>query len=255
MMNVHDLAAEDILDQRPGSRSAHLRAGAAASLPLLASAFPMGLVGGALGVASGLSIGQTTALAALLNSGTAQFLAFKLIQVHAAPAVVICTSLTLSLRMVMYGLSLRAKVRQLSTIWRVVLGFGLIDAVFMVMTVPAHSAYAPRRWRWFYLGVSGAMYGGWILATVIGASLGETIATHLRAGLDFPLVAVFGAMLASTLSSRSAMTACTVAAVAALLTLSWPYHIGLLVSTLVGVAAGAGLDRLICVRKTVTEES
>lgn len=254
-MNVHDLAVEDILDQRPGSRSAHFRAGAAASLPLLASAFPMGLVGGALGVASGLSIGQTTALSALLNSGTAQFLAFKLIQVHAAPAVVICTSLILSLRMVMYALSLRGKVRQLSAIWRVVLGFGLIDAVFMVMTVPAHAAFAPRRWRWFYLGASSAMYSGWILATMIGASLGETVASHMRVGLDFPLVAVFGAMLASTLSNRSAVTACLVAAFASLLTLAWPYHIGLLASTLIGAVAAAGFDKLASARKTVKEAS
>lgn len=255
-MNPVDLPAPDIApDLHSGSRLAHLRAGAMASLPLLASAFPMGLVGGALGVASGLSLGQTVALSALLNSGTAQFLAFKMIEVDAAPAVVISTSLILSLRMVIYALALRDKVKQLPAVWRFALGFGLIDAVFMVMTMPAHAAYPSRQWRWFYAGVSGAMYGGWIVATVIGASLGETIAAHLRVGLDFPLIAVFGAMLASTLASRSARVVCVVAAITALLTLSWPYHSGMIVSMFAGALAGMGYDRLVRSREDAKERS
>jgi predicted branched-subunit amino acid permease len=254
-MNQADLPAPRIAAEHVGARSVHFRAGAIASLPLLASAFPMGLVGGALGVASGLSLGQTVALSALLNSGTAQFLAFKLIQVDAAPAVVICTSLILSLRMVIYALALRDKVKQLPVIWRVALGFGLIDAVFMVMTMPAHAAYTPRRWRWFYAGTSAAMYGGWIVATLIGASLGEAIAAHLRVGLDFPLIAVFGAMLASTLASRSAWVVCVVAAITALLTLNWPYHSGAIVSMVVGALAGMGFDRLVRPRENAKEKT
>jgi len=243
-MNQADLQVPRITPtEHVGTRSTHFRAGAIASLPLLASAFPMGLVGGALGVASGLNVGQTVALSALLNSGTAQFLAFKLIEVHAATAVVVSASLILSLRMVIYALALRNKVKQLPAIWRFALGFGLIDAVFMVMTTPAHAAYTPRRWRWFYAGVSATMYGGWIVATVIGASLGETVTAHLRVGLDFPLVAVFGAMLASTLASRSAVVVCIVAGIASLLTLDWPYHVGMVISMFAGAIAGFAHDR------------
>ena len=127
--------------------------------------------------------------------------------------------------------------------------------MFMVMTMTAHAAYPPRRWRWFYDGVSGAMYGGWILATVIGASLGETVAAHLRVGLDFPLIAVFGAMLASTLASRSARVVCVVAAITALLTLSWPYHSGMIVSMFAGALAGMGYDRLVRSREDAKERS
>ncbi|MBA5635777.1 AzlC family ABC transporter permease [Duganella sp. LX20W] len=221
-----------------------LAAGLRTALPFLASAFPLGVIGGMLGMASGLSAAHTMALSAILNSGTAQFLATRLLQEHASITVILLTILVLSLRMVVYGLALRPHARGFPAGWRLVLGFGLIDAVFFAVIERLKQPANAKHWRWFFVGVSGAMYAGWLLATAVGIGLGTALPETMLKGLDFPLVAMFGAMLASTLGDRKTYAVMAVTAVLAVLTNGMPYHVGLLVAALAGASFGAVLDWL-----------
>ncbi|HJR28213.1 MAG TPA: AzlC family ABC transporter permease [Pseudomonas sp.] len=228
------------LDAIPApNRREELIAGARAMTPFLVSAFPMGLLGGAFGMTSGLGEAKTLALAMVLNSGTVQFIAIKLLQQDAAASVLLLTGLVLSLRLLIYSTVLRSSTRYLSQRWRAVLAFGMIDAVFFVMLdrfKKKQDAYPG--WQWFYCGASLAMYLNWMVATVIGIAIGASLPDLIQHGLDFPMIAVFVAMLASTLVNWKVWAIVSCAGVIALLFVGLPYNLGLLVATVAGAAMG-----------------
>ncbi|MDI5942603.1 AzlC family ABC transporter permease, partial [Micromonospora sp. DH15] len=96
--------------ERPATPRGEFVAGARSMVPFLLSAFPLGVIGGTLGLASGLSYLETFGLAMVVNSGTAQFIGFKLIAEGAAWPVIVLTTLILSLRMLIYSTLLAADV-------------------------------------------------------------------------------------------------------------------------------------------------
>jgi 4-azaleucine resistance transporter AzlC len=208
--------------------------------PFLISAFPMGLVGGAFGMTSGLGAFKTLALAMIVNSGTVQFVGIRLLQEGASAAVILLTSLVLSLRLVIYSTMLRSHTRELSSRWRILLGFGLIDAVFFVIIERLKKAQAG--WQWFFFGASAAMYVNWMVATVIGIAVGASLPALIQHGLDFPMTAVFAAMLASALVDWKGWLIVLSAGVTALAANGLPYNTGLIVATAVGTLVGGLSD-------------
>ncbi len=125
-------------------------------LPFLASAIPMGLAGGILGPANGLSGWATLGLAMAVNSGTAQFIGFALIAGHSGALTILLTTLILGLRMLIYSAILVPHVREVPQRWRVLLGFGLIDAVFFVAIERLKKGELTERKHLFFLGASGS---------------------------------------------------------------------------------------------------
>lgn len=214
-------------------------------LPFLTSAVPLGFLGGAYGVAAGLTTLQTMSLAILVNSGTVQFVGTKMIQDGGNWAVIISTSVILSLRLTIYSALIRDHVRDLGLPWKSAIGFGLIDAVFFAMqeresrVVNLH----PREWRWTYIGATGTMFFGWMLATYLGVLLGDTIPNIRQYGLEFPMTALFIAMLAGTLKSAELWLVAAVAGVAATVLHGLPLGIGLLVATIFASAVGVAFVR------------
>ena len=87
------------------------------------------MVAGALGIRSGLTGGQTMLLAMLANSGTIQMVFYVLFQESANWSVILIMVLMLSLRMMIYSIVLRDRVRDISSPWRIVMGFGLIYCI------------------------------------------------------------------------------------------------------------------------------
>ena len=221
-------------------RRAQCISGIRAMTPFLISAFPLGLIGGAFGMTSGLGALNTLALAMIVNSGTVQFVGIRLIQEGASAAVILLTALVLSLRLVIYSTMLRSHTRELSQRWRVLLGFGLIDAVFFV--VIERFKKAEVGWQWFFFGASAAMYVNWIVATVIGIVIGGQLPDLIQHGLDFPMTAVFAAMLASSLVNWKVWLIVLSAGICALIANPLPYNTGLIVATGVGTLVGGLCD-------------
>ncbi|KAB1132490.1 branched-chain amino acid ABC transporter permease [Micromonospora sp. AMSO12t] len=220
-------------DRTPTTRDEFV-AGARSMVPFLLSAFPLGVIGGTLGLAAGLSYLETFGLAMVVNSGTAQFIGFKLISEGAAWPVIVLTTLILSLRMLIYSTLLAPHVRELPQRWRLLLGFGLIDAVFFVAFDRIKGDEPARRKSMFYFGASAVMYVNWAIATVVGMIAGHLLPERLRSGLDFPMTAVFLVVLASALVGWKVWTAAVSAGALALLLLGLPYNLGLIVAAFGG---------------------
>lgn len=243
--NKQDQYTAEIEHEQPGFRLAMALSGMRGMTSFLVSAFPMGLIGGVLGVTSGLGGVKTLALAMIANSGTAQFVAIRLLQERASGTAIVVTVLILSLRLLMYGVMLRPHTRPLSPPWRAVLGFFLIDAVFFVVIERLKGEERTRAgWQWFYLGAAAAMYINWMVATVIGIAVGASLPKGLIYGLDFPMTAVFAAMLAGALTNWRYCVAALFAAAVGVIANPLPYNLGLILAALIGAFAGIACDAL-----------
>ncbi|MFF3852257.1 AzlC family ABC transporter permease [Micromonospora sp. NPDC002575] len=230
--------------ERPATPRGEFVAGARSMVPFLLSAFPLGVIGGTLGLASGLSYLETFGLAMVVNSGTAQFIGFKLIAEGAAWPVIVLTTLILSLRMLIYSTLLAPHVRELPQRWRLLLGFGLIDAVFFVAFDRIKGDEPARRKSMFYFGASAVMYVNWAVATVVGMVAGHLLPERWRAGLDFPMTAVFLVVLAGALAGWKIWSAAVSAGALAMLFLGLPYNLGLIVAALGGACVGMACERI-----------
>ncbi|WP_244336642.1 AzlC family ABC transporter permease [Streptomyces seoulensis] len=228
---------------RPGPESP-LRAGAMSMLPFLASAIPMGLAGGILGPANGLSGWATLGLAMAVNSGTAQFIGFAMIAGHSGALAILLTTLILGLRMLIYSTILVPHVREVPQRWRVLLGFGLIDAVFFVAVERLKKGELGDRKHLFFLGASGIMYVTWMLCTLLGMALGSAVPDLANLGLDFPMTAMFVAMLAGSLTNWRVGAAVVSAGLTVLLGHGLPYNLGVVLATVIGAAVGTACEYL-----------
>jgi 4-azaleucine resistance transporter AzlC len=219
--------------------------GARSTAPFLASAIPMGIVGGVLGVASGLSAWSTLALAMAVNSGAAQFVGFALIKDGAAATTILLTTLILALRMLIYSTIVTPHLREVPHRWRVLVGFGLIDEVFFVAHQRLKNGTMPPRRHLFFVGASACLYVSWMTATVVGALLGTAVPDLAGMGLDFPIIAMFIAMLVADLRSWRVATVIVSAGVVAMLARGLPNNLGIILAAVVGALAGAACEHVV----------
>lgn len=225
-------------------RRAALWAGARDSVPMLVGAAPFGVIFGTLAIGGGVPVWVTLALSGLVFAGSSQFVAVSLITGGAALPVIWLTTLVVNLRHALYSATLLPYARHLSARWRWPLAFWLTDETFAVVEnrLRQHAAEADGEWYW--LGSSLAMYGNWLLWTVAGVLLGQSVPGLATLGLDFAMVATFTAIVAPQLRQRPVLVAALLAGAVALLARDLPYKLGLMLSALAGVCGGVAAERL-----------
>lgn len=102
------------------------------SSPFLISATLSGIVFGALVIAGGPTVIDGLVMSGFIYSGAAQFVGLQLTVSHTSLAVALPTTLLLSLRFFLYSISLIDQVKSIPITYRILLAFGLIDAVFVM---------------------------------------------------------------------------------------------------------------------------
>ncbi len=81
------------------------------------------------------------------------------------------------------------------------------------------------------------------MTTSIGISVGAAVPDSWS--LDFALPLTFLALLVPVLTSRPAFAAAALGGLVAVIGFDWPYAIGLVVATVVGLAGGVAADRAL----------
>ncbi len=238
-----------------GAKKTHFIDGVKTMSPFILSAIPMAMIAGALGITSGLSGIQTLLLAMLANSGTIQFVVYMMLHESANWITVLLTVLTLSLRMMIYSIVLRDKVSDISPGWKLVMGFGLIDALFFIFVekFKDHEATITTR-QWFYLGGSFSIYLAWIISTIVGIQVGAALIEWAGRGVDFPMTALFIAMLASCLVDKKAYCIVCIAGLVAILAHQAPWGLGTIMGSIAGICAGMVFNWLASMKHTQASE-
>lgn len=225
------------------------------SSPFLLSAFLSGIVFGALAKNAGLSVGNSLLMSAWVYSGAAQFVGLQLLVTHADLAVVLLTTLLLSLRFFIYAMSLVDDVKAVPISYRALLAFGLIDQVFFLAKVRYKEPVSARAKHVFFLACVLIFYFNWLAGTALGIYVGDRMASHVaHLGFDFIATASFIAMLGPYLKQRRSLLVSLAALILYLPCQYLPYNLGLIVACLAAVTLVKlfGLSRKRAVRGTST---
>lgn len=208
--------------------------GARVGLSIAVATGLYGISFGALSVASGLSVLQTSALSLLLFSGGSQFAFIGVIAGGGNPIAATGAAALLGIRNAVYGMQVNALLSPRG--WRrFVAAQVTIDESFATSTGQTDPV-EQKRGFWF-AGVG--IFVLWNIFTLLGALAGSAIGDPKNWGLDGAAVAAFLALLWPRLKSREAGAIAIVCALATVLAIPFvPPGIPILIAAVVAAAMG-----------------
>ena len=217
--------------------------GARNSLPFIFVAGPFGLLFGVVASEAGLHVLESFSFSIAVFAGAAQFTALQLMQDQAPTLVVLASALAVNLRMAMYSASLTPHLGHLPLWKRGVVAYFLVDQAYALAIVKYEREPEMTNGERFayFVGTVTPICPLWYGFTVIGAMVGAQIS--LETGLDFAMPIAFLALIGPALRTGAHGAAALVASVSALLFAFLPYNLGLLVAALLGMMAGAEIER------------
>jgi predicted branched-subunit amino acid permease len=227
------------------SRAAFL-SGVRDALPALPANVPFGVIAGVATVGVGFDPVQAAAFAGMLFAGAAQVAAVELLGERAPLAVVVATALVVNLRYLMYSASLGAHFRELSTRWKLVVAFFLLDVTYALSVAQFEETNAPDPTgkalnptgdgRWYYLGTAIPLWATWVGSSVVGIVFSARVPESWQ--LDFAIPLLFLGLLFPALDDTASYLAGVVAGVLAVAGVGLPFNVGILVAAFGGIAAG-----------------
>jgi predicted branched-subunit amino acid permease len=217
-----------------GVRGGDFAAGARAMLPWLAGVTPFGLVIGVSAAQADIPTVAGWLTGPAIYAGSSQVAAIEMLDAGTAPIVIVITALVINLRLILYSGAIATHWRGTPRWWRAMAAYLLIDPSFVVgidrYQRPGDRINAHR----YYLGGAITLWLSWLLAIGAGATLGTQLpaALHLEFVIPLYLVGEIVPKLADRATRRAALTAAVVAVVA----ISAPMHLGVVLA----IAAGLG---------------
>lgn len=229
---------------RPGATAAPRRAeffaGMRAQAPLLVGVAPFGMAYGAYAANTGLPVGLSQAMSAIVFGGASQFVAVRLIANDVPGAIIVLATLLVNMRHMLYSAALAPYTDHLARRWRWLLAYLLTDEAYATAITRYRRGAASVHAHWFFFGTGVALWATWQAATAIGLFVGAAVPDSWS--LDFALPLTFLAILMPALRGRPSVAAAVVAGVVAVIGFRWPYGTGLLMAMLAGMATGIASD-------------
>lgn len=229
--------------ESPSSPRAAFLSGVRGVLPALPANVPFGVIAGVATVAVGVEPGQAVAFAGLLFAGAAQVAAVELLDQNAPVAVVVLTALVVNLRYVMYSASIATYFEDLSSRWKLVVAYFLLDVTYALSVSRFEERDSPDPTgdgRWYYLGTALPLWGTWVGASVVGIVFGARVPESWQ--LDFAIPLLFMGLLFPALDGTPSYVAGGVAGLLAVAGFGLPFNAGILVAAFGGIFAGVLAD-------------
>jgi branched chain amino acid efflux pump len=176
------------------------RAGARAVLPLIPAVAAFGASFGVLAQAAGMGATASLVMSATTFAGSAQFAVVSVLGAGGTAAAAIVAAVLLNARYGPMALA-AAQVFRGGRLRR------LLEAQLLVDESWALSNRDGRFDRKVMLGAGALLYVGWNAGTVLGVAAGDNLADPATLGLDAAFPALFLALLAPLLRSRTAVAA------------------------------------------------
>jgi predicted branched-subunit amino acid permease len=216
------------------ARSSEDSAALRASLSVGIAVAAYGISFGALSVAAGLDVWQTSVLSLLMFSGGSQFALIGVLGSGGAGPSAIAAAVLLGTRNSLYAMRM-APVIGPGWAKRLAAGHLTIDESTAVST--AQPTLRSQRIGFWVTGI--VIFVGWNLTTLLGALLGDLVGDVRQYGLDAAAAAAFLGLLWPRLSQlQPVVVAIGAAVVAAALTPVLPSGLPVLAAALVAVVVG-----------------
>ena len=217
-----------------------IAAGARAMMPWLAGVVPFGLV---IGVSAAQAEIPTLAgwlTGPLVYSGSAQLAAIGMLNAGAAPMVVVAAALVINVRLIFYSATMARHWRGTPRWWQFLAAYLLIDPSFAV-GLDGYERLGRGRGHAHYLGGAVLLWVSWLAAIGAGATVGAGLPAWLHLEFVTPLFLV--GEVARKLASPALRRAIFAAATVALLALSAPLQLGIVLAIAAGITAGLTAQR------------
>lgn len=212
--------------------------GARAISPGLVALAIWGVVTGVAMVKSGLSAPAAAVMSLLVYAGSAQLTAIPLLVVGAPLWLIFGAGIIVNLRFLIFGAAMHPYFKRLPWPKRLLLGFMNVDIVFV--TFMGRFGSTPQKGNteqlWFFIGATIPCWVTWQLTSLVGITLSASVPSSWS--LEFAAVLALMALMLPLIKTRPAIVSVLAAGVTAWLTQPWPLRIGLVASTVVGIAAG-----------------
>ena len=210
--------------------------------PFMAVAGPFAALFGVLATEAGLNIVEVMGFSVVVIAGAAQFTALQLLQDNAPTVIVLVSALAVNLRTAMYSAALTPYLGKAKLWQRVFIAYLLVDQNYAL----SHARFdaepeMPLRFRLaYYVGTTLLTLMTWFSCSYLGAVLGTALPPGIP--LDFALPIAFLSMVAPMVRTLPHLAAAVVAIGVALVAVSLPYSLGLLVAGLAGMMAGSQVE-------------
>ncbi|WP_343313756.1 AzlC family ABC transporter permease [Brucella sp. BE17] len=165
-----------------------LWAGMRTMMPLVAAVIPIGAIYGAVAASKGLSLAEITLMSAVVFAGSAQFVAMDIWTHPASWSGVGFAALLVNLRFILLSASI-GRHMQTFTGWSKYLAvLFLTDESWAMAELKVRNG---KLTPLYFAGLVMPFYAAWVLASFLGALVGDTLGDPAVIGLDFAFPAVF----------------------------------------------------------------
>jgi 4-azaleucine resistance transporter AzlC len=210
-------------------------AGAQGALPILIGVIPFAMISGVAAVSVGLTFFETLGMSVIVFAGASQLVVFQLMNVGSPWIIMVLTAWVINLRFTMYSATLAPYLQKLSAGQKALLAYMLSDQAFGI-SLSHFTTNEKVNHRWFYFGAALTIWVAWQISAVIGSLLGALVPASW--GLDFAFPLSFMALMFAALSDHPTMVAALAGGIIAVLAKGLPYNTGLVLATVLGIAAG-----------------
>ncbi|MBN2719720.1 MAG: AzlC family ABC transporter permease [Proteobacteria bacterium] len=202
----------------PPSLWTDLRLGFLHFIPVGAVIFGYAVVFGLLASGSGLSVAQACLMSLTVFAGASQFMALPMIRKGASIGALTAMALVVNLRHLLYGLNIGLKFKG-APLWKLMgVSFGIVDETYAFATVgPGRRLHSIP----YFMGTALCAYILWNAGTLVGAAAGKWTPSLSSRGLDFAMVAVFIAMVGSSVKKATDWLVVGLSVVIALAVYRW----------------------------------
>ncbi len=176
---------------RASHRRSHFLRGGKLGVPIFLGYMPVGMAFGVIAASVGFTVVQAVTCSATALAGAGQFIALSVMKAGGSLAAVLAATTIVNLRYVLFGATMSPYLKGLTLPRQAILAFTLTDETFAVNIADHRQGLSTGT---AMAGVGFVAWCGWVLGTLIGASLGSLIGDPARFGVDFAMPAMFVAL-------------------------------------------------------------
>ena len=223
-----------------------------ASTQTMPGLFAWGVVTGAAMMQSGLSLWQSLLMTLVVYAGSAQLAALPLLAAGAPVWVIAFTALMVNLRFVIFSAVIGPHFQHLSWRKRLWYGYNNVDLVmgFFPQRFPAHTVGKPIGKQGYFSGLALSNWLAWQIGSITGILLAQQIPPSWGIGFagSLALLAIAIPLVKNRPTIVGVVVACTVAVV----TVGWPYRLGLVGAILLGIVAAVLTEQRMAAQRGVS---
>lgn len=186
---------------------AEFKRGSQAGISIAIGYFPVALTFGLLAKTTGLSMGETMLMSAVVYAGASQYISLSLLSLGTGVFEIVLTTLIVNIRHFLMSASLNEKSDNAPPYIKAAYAFGITDETFSVAAVKDDKVSAG-----YMFGLNLIAYLSWVVFSGVGHAVGANLPQTLQESLSVALYAMFVGLLVPSMKKGAKVVFLTILA-------------------------------------------